>query len=161
MAVLYWIKLPEHDDMLTQGYIGATTNLVKRLKSHKHRFKEIWDKIIVKTILMADIDYCYMIEQKLRPMRNIGWNKSIGGYRNNKMIGEENPNFAKFGESAPYFQGWWITPLGKFAAAREAAKAHQISTTTIERKCRGRFVKDKFYPPKDGYAFEQKSRVAS
>lgn len=90
MAVIYWVRLPKHTDIYTQGYIGVTPNFAKRMREHKHRFKSIWDQVVMQTILIADAAYCYAIEKQLRPSRNIGWNKAIGGFRNNVMMGKEN-----------------------------------------------------------------------
>jgi hypothetical protein len=159
MAQLYWLRLKEHTNVFNDGYVGVTSNFHRRLISHKHRFKDIWDDIIVETLLYGEEDYLYTVEQKLRPTKKIGWNLSSGGYKNNAMLGEDNPNFGKFGEKAPNFKGFWITPLGKFDAAKDAAKVHSTCITTIERRCRGRFANNKFYSPKEGFAFEQKVRV--
>lgn len=156
MAILYWLRLREHNDMFSQGYIGVSCNLHRRIISHKHRFKAIWNDIVVQQLVMSTPEYCYDLEKKLRPKRNIGWNKSIGGLKNNVMLGEENPNFGSFGEDAPNFIGWYITPLGKFSRPEDAAIVHNCAKTTIARRCRGRFANGKFLPPKDGYAFEQK-----
>lgn len=156
MAVLYWLHLPEETDVLTQGYVGVASDLAKRLRSHKHRFKTMWDQIIVKQLLVSTKEYCLFIEQKLRPSRKIGWNKSSGGSNNNRMYGDDNPNKDKFGEQAPNFIGWYITPLGRFDRPEDAAKLHDCALTTIARRCKGRIVNSKFLPPKKGYAFEQK-----
>jgi hypothetical protein len=150
------LHLQEETDPFTQGYIGVAANLEKRLRSHKHRFKELWHKIVVKPLLIAESDYCFSIEEKLRSVKNIGWNKAIGGYRNNTMIGNENPNFGKFGEQAPRFDGWYITPLGRFDRAEDAAKLHNCTLSTIQRKCRGRYINNKYLPAQSGFAFEQK-----
>ena len=157
MAVVYWVHLPEHVDIFKDGYVGVTENLKNRFRSHKFKFKEYTNSLIKDVILISNIDYCYLIEQKLRPNRNIGWNKSIGGKNNNKMCGKDNPNYQKFGEQAPNFQGWWITPKGKFATSNEAAAANGLQQSAIIRKCKGRFANNKFYPPKSGWAFEQKA----
>jgi hypothetical protein len=159
MAVLYWVHLPEHTDFLREGYIGVTENAVKRFRSHKHKFKSISQSIVSEILLIADKSYCYLIEQKLRPNRNIGWNKSPGGYRNNVMIGADNPNYGCHGQNAPNFKGLWITPLGKFETSNEAAAAHNLQQSAIIRKCKGRYANNKFYPPKNGWAFEPKERV--
>ena len=156
MAILYWLHLPEHNDMFTQGYVGVASDFVKRMRCHKHRFKSIWDKIIAQPLVISTKETCFDLEAKLRPSRNIGWNKSCGGYSNNRMPGSDNPNFGKFGVEAPNFVGWYITPLGKFDRPEDAAKAHNCFKTTIIRRCKGREVNGKFLPPQKGYAFEQK-----
>jgi hypothetical protein len=161
MATLYWLRLPEHIDMFAQGYVGVATDMAKRLRSHKHKFKDLWQQIIVQPLVISTQNYCFALEEKLRPMRNIGWNKSIGGKSNNVMLAEQNPNYGKFGEEAPNFIGWYITPLGKFSRPEDAAKLHLCDKTTIIRRCRGREVNGKFLSPRQGYAFEQKDRVAS
>lgn len=94
MAFVYWIRLPEHVDITTQGYVGITElDVVHRLKLHKKakprkgmkptvimralaKHKEC---IVMDTILEGSRDYCLLIENKLRPERGIGWNIAIGG----------------------------------------------------------------------------------
>ena len=162
MATVYWLHFQEHSDIFNNGYIGVTPNLKKRIREHKHKFKKIWNKIIVQSILIADNAYCYMIEKKLRPMRNIGWNIAAGGFRNNIMFGKENPNFGKHSESASAFQGFYITPKGKFTTTTEAASYFDTHPATINRKCKGRLLKNgKVLPPQKGWSFEPKGRVAS
>jgi hypothetical protein len=159
MAVIYWLHFPEHADMFSQGYIGVTSSFNRRFASHKHKFKCVAENLIMKVLLVADKSYCYLIEEKLRPNRHIGWNKAPGGHCNNVMNGKENPNFGLFGESAPNFKGLWVTPLGKFATSNKAATAHNLEQSAIIRKCKGRYANNKFYPAKNGWAFEPKERV--
>ena len=156
MAVLYWLHLPDEVDVFTQGYVGVASDIARRLKQHKHCFKNIWHKVVVNQLVVSTQSYCFDLEKKLRPKRNIGWNKAIGGYKNNAMIGKENPNFGKFGEQAPNFVGWYITPLGKFSRPEDAAKLHNCALSTIDRRCKGRYANGKFLAPHQGYAFEQK-----
>lgn len=156
MAVLYWLHTAEQTDIFTQGYVGATTNLHRRKISHKHKFKDLWANLICDVILVAESTYCYLIEKKLRPNRNIGLNKSQGGNKNNVMCGKDNPNFQKYGENAPNFKGWYITPFGKFDDANKAGKELKLSQSTIIRKCKGRMVNGRFLQPQSGWAFEQK-----
>jgi len=157
MAYVYWLHLPEHQNFLTEGYIGAASNIEARLRSHKHRLKQIWDKISVKILIESTIDYCFELEAKLRPCRNIGWNVAAGGFRNNVMKGMENPNFGKFGSKAPNYKGSYQTPLGVFDSSTEAAKAHNIYVSTLRRKCCGRMVNGKFIQPQQGWSFIRKA----
>lgn len=92
---IYWIRHKDHTDLLTQGYIGVTKNLKERLRHHfknakggYHSDKSL-SKAIVKygeqniqadLILISNNQYCYEIEQKLRPKPFIGWNMREGGY---------------------------------------------------------------------------------
>jgi hypothetical protein len=156
-ATLYWLHLPNETNIFTDGYVGVTPNFEKRMREHKHRFKSIWHKVIYEKVIIATNEYCYQIEKKLRPLRNIGWNMAIGGFRNGTMLGQDNPNFGKFGELASNFKGWWITPMGKFSTADEAASANGLKQCDVIRRCKGRFANNKFYQPKDGWAFKPKA----
>ncbi len=159
MATLYWIRSEQDSDFFTQGYIGVTTDLAKRLRSHKHKFKDIWESLKLQILVIGEKDYLFELEKKLRPHKNIGLNLARGGYKNNQMIGLENPNWGKSGKESPNFQGWYITPLGKFESPKEAAKVHKVHKTTIFRRCRGRIINGIKHQPVDGYVFEREGRV--
>lgn len=91
MTYVYWIHLHEHTDMTAEGYIGITTKPVEtRFKHHIQNAKREYrlpihkalvdnDNCIVTTLLIGSIEYCRLIERKLRPQPYIGWNTSIGG----------------------------------------------------------------------------------
>lgn len=89
MASIYWIRLPEHIDLLSEGYIGVSNNVDYRLNQHKsfatnaHLINAIkkygWDNLIKEVILIADETYCLMMEKIFRAKENIGWNIAIGG----------------------------------------------------------------------------------
>ena len=89
---VYWVHLPEHTDISTEGYIGITIKTVaKRFAQHKVGAKRgdayTFSNAIVKhgkslvctTLLQGSVDYCRYIENKLRPAPNVGWNINIGG----------------------------------------------------------------------------------
>jgi len=88
-SVVYWIHHPEHTDMFTQGYIGVTKNFKTRMSDHMNNVKNYpivravkkygWDGLVKKIILIAESDYCFDIEVKLRPEGQIGWNIKKGG----------------------------------------------------------------------------------
>lgn len=90
---VYWIHLPEHNDILTHGYVGVSNNPKRRLSEHKNVSKirndknpyfgrilnKYSDKIILTIIFCGDEDACYSLEECLRPEKNIGWNANKGG----------------------------------------------------------------------------------
>jgi hypothetical protein len=94
VGYLYWIRLPEHTDITTQGYIGITGQTVtKRFNQHrnsarrskarkKSEFKQALingTELIVETLVISDYAYIKNLERLLRPESNIGWNKAFGG----------------------------------------------------------------------------------
>jgi predicted GIY-YIG superfamily endonuclease len=86
---VYWMRLPEHTDMFSQGYIGISSDVKKRWKAHFEKNGNVHfsraaekygkDKIIKEMVLIADKEYCLEIEKKLRPTDKIGWNIVAGG----------------------------------------------------------------------------------
>ena len=90
-AVVYWIKSPQHTDITQNGYIGVSIEPEKRIKTHikrsisgRHGNKLLKENIvignyIVDIVCISSEDYCYTLERKLRPLKNIGWNQNIGG----------------------------------------------------------------------------------
>jgi len=95
MAELYWIHLPEHKDMFSEGYIGITKHTAKqrfrghyKAAHHKQRntncpiynaIRKYGDSLIVETVVISDIDYVLDLEEKIRPDVKIGWNVKSGG----------------------------------------------------------------------------------
>lgn len=94
-AQVYWIRAPHHSDMMLEGYVGVSKNAQKRwLYGHNwaHRksrhdnprfanaiSKYGWVNLIKTVLVVADEEYCYEIERKLRPADSIGWNLITGG----------------------------------------------------------------------------------
>jgi len=87
---VYWIHTSNHNDLLTQGYIGITLNFKERLKSHQKNKKKTkltyaiksygWNNLI-KEILFSNLSLqkALNIENIYRIMPNIGWNIQKGG----------------------------------------------------------------------------------
>lgn len=74
--------------MYAQGYIGITRygRHKRRLWEHKNisqnnHLKNALNKyeVVQDVLLVGDLDYCKQMEQKLRPVKNIGWNIEAGG----------------------------------------------------------------------------------
>lgn len=110
-SCVYWIHLPEHTDILTQGYVGVSH------KGAEYRFKEhlslagrgsklpvhsairkYGNKLLVDTVIQGDIDYCYLMEVKLRPEPCIGYNICPGGEKS--VLGRKNSDETKAKMSA-------------------------------------------------------------
>lgn len=93
IAYVYWIRLPEHTDVLTQGYVGVSINPSYRFWEHRNDVKrgthcnaylsrvilKYNDKLIQSVILKGTTEFCYFIEEKLRSESCIGWNLNKGG----------------------------------------------------------------------------------
>ena len=89
ISSVYWIRCQDHTDMMSQGYIGVSKNADVRFTQHfkhtKNRHLKFaidkygWDNLVKTKILIADNNYCFDIERKLRPTDDIGWNCVTGG----------------------------------------------------------------------------------
>lgn len=113
MAEVYWIHLPEHTDMFSEGYIGITSHTAeRRFKSHvkeskrssrkKYRIHnaiaKYMESIIVETLVICSMEYATELEQKLRPLPKIGWNTLAGG-QNVKLLRDAKTNMNHSEES--------------------------------------------------------------
>lgn len=93
MASVYWIHLPEHSNIFSEGYIGVSTDVTTRIYEH-HRlmrkgdhensvlinvYKKYSNQLITDILINASEEYCYEIEEILRPRDHIGWNINKGG----------------------------------------------------------------------------------
>ena len=88
-CTLYWIGLPEHTSIATQGYLGVSKDVTSRLEDHRAKpsnahlknaiAKYGWDNLVTRSLVMADTPYCLSLEAALRPRKGIGWNIAIGG----------------------------------------------------------------------------------
>jgi len=86
---LYWIRHKDHTDMFSQGYIGVSKNTKARFEQHskysdnqhlKAAIKKYgWDNLIKQIVLIGEEKYCYDLETKIRPTKQIGWNIAEGG----------------------------------------------------------------------------------
>jgi len=86
---LYWIHHETHTDIFNQGYVGVSKNPNARFKRHSkysdnpHLKAAIekygWDNLVKQIILIGEETYCYDLELKIRPTKQIGWNIAEGG----------------------------------------------------------------------------------
>lgn len=88
-SIVYWLHLPEHTNIMTQGYVGVTKDVRQRFMCHRYRTENVhlkraikkygWENIVKTTVLIAEKVYCLMVEAKLRAFSKIGWNEACGG----------------------------------------------------------------------------------
>jgi len=86
---VYWIRHKDHTDMFSEGYIGVSSNPKNRWIRHwkyngnQHLKNAIdkygWNNLVKEIILFGEKKYCFNVEIKIRPTRQIGWNISEGG----------------------------------------------------------------------------------
>ena len=83
---VYWIRLPEHTDILTQGYVGVSVS-GSELRFRRHikcaengsklivhvAIRKYCDKIIIEDVVFADPEYCLELEFKLTRTRVPRW----------------------------------------------------------------------------------------
>lgn len=106
MAVLYWIRLKEHYNINSQGYVGVSNDFSKRIRQHKNlkkisnKLQEIyqehsWENLVKSIIFEGTKEECLKAEMELRPSPNVGWNVSIGGTEGPSKFGQDNPSSRK------------------------------------------------------------------
>lgn len=88
---LYWIRKNTDTDIFTEGYVGVTINPDARWKSHLYYAKtnkrnhKLYNALrksedfSMQIIVCSNVDYCLNLENKLRPLTNIGLNHAEGG----------------------------------------------------------------------------------
>jgi hypothetical protein len=96
---VYWIHLLEHTDIMSEGYVGVSNNPKRRLSEHKLASKKqlnvnpYFERILNKHSVTQTIVFqgteeeCYLQEEKLRPVKNLGWNINKGGQKPPSMKG--------------------------------------------------------------------------
>jgi hypothetical protein len=91
MYCLYWIRLEDHTDIHSQGYVGITHNQEERMRAHskskkKNHFfyakeKYGWDNLTKEVIIdNLPLEDALFLEGLYRPTQNIGWNSQQGGH---------------------------------------------------------------------------------
>lgn len=86
---LYWIHHANHTNIFNEGYVGVSKNTAARWERHSkysdnnHLNAAIkkygWDNLIKEIIVIGEEKYCYDLELKIRPTKQIGWNIAEGG----------------------------------------------------------------------------------
>lgn len=84
-CVVYWL----FDDCCVcpwrHGYIGISVQFDARLKRHRDRAGTRKSAVGVppifdhKILFSGTVDECVALEERMRPHKNIGWNRAVGG----------------------------------------------------------------------------------
>lgn len=144
MALVYWIRRPEHVDIFSEGYVGVTSReLVDRVAEHlkvarleckgysvlHSAINSIGiDNLICEVVVISDEDYAYDLEEKLRPDLRIGWNLAKGGSKPPSKLGFSHSEESKLKISA-IWKGKKRTPEN-IAKSSESRKGFKHSEET-------------------------------
>lgn len=91
MYSVYWIRLNDHTDCMTQGYIGLTKDLNERIRGHRKNKRVTkltsflkcysWEDAVNVEIMDMNLDLVEALELEAyyRPTQNIGLNLQRGG----------------------------------------------------------------------------------
>jgi predicted GIY-YIG superfamily endonuclease len=88
MYKIYWIKYPNYNNPMEEGYIGLTSQSIeKRFIDHKSNTKNKLlanrcKKEVVEVVCLHENltqEEARLLEEKYRPSENIGWNINKGG----------------------------------------------------------------------------------
>lgn len=146
---VYWIHNTHMTDPSTQGYVGVTNNLQRRVANHLSRLKNehhenvhfqraynLDDDLLVDIIFEGSETECYLKEQQLRPSRDIGWNINVGGTKPPTKVGNQHAK----GNKGPIKQV--VSPDGLIFESRKAAAMYYgVDITTIHN-----WMKDPYKP---------------
>jgi len=84
---VYWIHFDDHICPYSEGYIGVSANVAYRIQRYKQpgqksRLYEKFADGAKVSIIAKDLheNEALILEKKLRPKRNIGWNLNSGGF---------------------------------------------------------------------------------
>lgn len=136
---VYWIHNPQMTDPSTQGYVGVTNNLKRRITNHLSKLRNehhdnqhfqrafnLDDDLVVDILFEGDEEQCYLLEHQLRPKQNVGWNINVGGTKPPSAHGKQHALGNK-GPTKPL-----ISPDGIiFESRKDAAKYYNVDISTI------------------------------
>lgn len=111
---VYWIRLSEHNDIKSQGYVGLSNNPKRRFKEHlinentilSNAIKKYGNNIILDIVTEnVSLEEAKKIEYDLRPKMRIGWNIMNGGSVPPSNKGIERPSHSERmrGKNNPFY----------------------------------------------------------
>lgn len=79
MDKVYWVKNASCKKIETDGYVGVSKDPHARLLSHLRNNERVPSDAWVEVVFEGPREECFRLEGELRPTKNIGWNRAIGG----------------------------------------------------------------------------------
>ncbi len=136
---LYHYVNPKYPNSLSEGYIGVTGRAINRrhrdhLKdTQRHLSRPLSEHLLKNREVLPVALACGSKEEineleiRLRPEPNLGWNIHSGGGASGK--GQKNVKAGTRGGLEVH------TPLGTFKSRQRAAEIHNVSVSTVSRRC--------------------------
>jgi hypothetical protein len=85
ICVVYWLWDESCFDPCSDGYVGVTAHLRKRVSDHRSHIGKgaagLPSSFQVQILFRGTFNECAVIEEALRPTPGIGWNRAGGGAR--------------------------------------------------------------------------------
>lgn len=100
MSFVYWVYDMGCGSEVKSGYVGVTEDPANRLR-HLRISGTVPRHARMTVLLEGDRIECLAMEKKLRPKRNIGWNKAAGGVASAPIKHGLTPR------SSSRFEGLW------------------------------------------------------
>lgn len=147
MAIVYWVRRPEHADMFSEGYIGVSSRtLEERIAEHvkvsNENHKKVYaihkaiksigiENLVYSILVIGEESYCYEVEAKLRSRARIGWNITEGGSKPPSKVGFKHSEESKE-KISKIWKGKKRTPES-VARSVESRKGFRHSEESLEK----------------------------
>jgi hypothetical protein len=136
---VYWLFDVTCSIPQTEGYVGVTNNMKRRLTEHRAKRKRRPDKIgrpFQYAVLFEGSDEeCFSLEHELRPRPGISWNRGAGGpdARKSGHSAETRARIGKGAEGNTHMRGkkQSLETRAKISAALKGRKGHAPSAAFL------------------------------
>jgi predicted GIY-YIG superfamily endonuclease len=157
--LIYWIHNGDETDIYTQGYVGITNNLPRRLIEHKKHKNAILIDRTVDIFLQGDKEYCKSVEKELRPKKYIGLNVAAGGGMPPNVTGIKRSDKTKLlmSQNNVGFKGRKHTEATKKKMS-ESRKGFGKPHTEETKKKLSEIAKQRKFQPMTGRKHSEKTR---
>lgn len=118
--VVYWIIDKSCENILTDGYVGVSKDPDVRFKSHLRVNERIPKDAEMKIVFSGTRAECFEEEKRLRPAKNIGWNRAPGGVQGFK------DGFVHSEKTKAALKAAWSIERKKIASKFKAEQNHKL-----------------------------------
>jgi NUMOD3 motif len=128
---VYWLFDVTCSIPQTEGYVGVTNNMVRRLREHRRKRSGFQSAILLE----GSDEECFSLERDLRPRPSIGWNNGAGGpdARKSGHSAETRARIGKGAEGNTHMRGkkQSLETRAKISAALKGRKGHAPSAAFL------------------------------